>query len=143
MCCRVNAMSKKSSQVGQSEPCYSEAGLLLLSSAQRTFVTRAVAMGRWAQLEAGPEEPEQDSQVHKMAMNIGRRPSIEDGTDMTVEVHILHTFQSFNFRGKHLRVIGTGYIRSGTSYRSWKEKPHVTGRECARGPCMLAPQFCS
>ena len=70
---------------------------------------------RWAQLEAGPEEPEQDSQVHKMAMNVGRRPSIEDGTDMTVEVHILHDFQSFNFRGKHLRVVGTGYIRSGTS----------------------------
>ena len=46
-----------------------------------------------------------------MAMNVGRRPSIEDGTDMTVEVHILHRFQSSNFRGQRLRVIGTGYIR--------------------------------
>ena len=68
-------------------------------------------MSRWAQLDAGQNEPEQDSQVHKMAMNVGRRPSIEDGTNMTVEVHILHTFQSFNFRRRHLRVIGTGYIR--------------------------------
>ena len=49
--------------------------------------------------------------MHKMAMNVGRRPSIEDGTDMTVEVHILHSFRASNFRGKHLRVIGTGYIR--------------------------------
>ena len=49
--------------------------------------------------------------MHKMAMNVGRRPSIEDGTDMTVEVHILHGFRASNFRGKHLRVIGTGYIR--------------------------------
>ena len=46
-----------------------------------------------------------------MAMNVGRRPSIEDGTDMTVEVHILHGFRASNFRGKHLRVIGSGYIR--------------------------------
>ena len=66
---------------------------------------------RWAQLDAGPDEPKEDSQVHKMAMNVGRRPSIEDGTNMTVEVHILHTYKSFNFRGKQLRVIGTGYIR--------------------------------
>ena len=49
--------------------------------------------------------------MHKMAMNVGRRPSIEDGTDMTVEVHILHSFKTSNFRGQHLRVIGTGYIR--------------------------------
>lgn len=68
-------------------------------------------LGRWAQLDAGPDEPGEDSQVHKMAMNVGRRPSMEDGTDMTVEVHILHSFRASNFRGKHLRVIGTGYIR--------------------------------
>ena len=69
---------------------------------------------RWAQLDAGAGEPEQDFQVHKMAMNVGRRPSIEDGTDMTVEVHILHAYNTFNFRGKHLRVISTGYIRYAT-----------------------------
>jgi FAD synthase len=46
-----------------------------------------------------------------MAMNVGRRPSIADGTDMTVEVHILHAYNATNFRGKHLRVISTGYIR--------------------------------
>ena len=49
--------------------------------------------------------------MHKMAMNVGRRPSIEDKTDMTLEVHILHNFKGSNFRGQHLRVIGTGYIR--------------------------------
>lgn len=91
-----------------------------------------VLMGRWAQLDAGQDEPEQGLQVHKMAMNVGRRPSIEDGTDMTVEVHILHTFQTFNFRGKHLRVIGTGYIRSSTSsiLKPWETYAHGVNPAC-------------
>ena len=99
-------------------------------------------MGRWAQLDAGCDEPEQDSQVHKMAMNVGRRPSIEDGTDMTVEVHILHAFQSANFRGKHLRVLGTGYIRSVTSLTAREGTPQrLHGKRM--GPCMLAmPAVC-
>lgn len=46
-----------------------------------------------------------------MAMNIGRRPSIEDGTDVTVEVHILHSFAAADFRGKRLRVVVGGFIR--------------------------------
>lgn len=66
---------------------------------------------RWAQLDAGADEPEDDSGVHKMAMNIGRRPSIEDGTDVTVEVHILHSFDAADFRGKRLRVVVGGFIR--------------------------------
>ncbi len=69
---------------------------------------------RWAQLDAGPGQPEEDSAVHKMAMNIGRRPSIEDGTDITVEVHILHSFAASDFRGRQLRVVVGGFIRRAT-----------------------------
>ena len=68
-------------------------------------------MCRWAQLDAGLGQPEADSDVHKMAMNIGRRPSIEDGTDITVEVHILHSFAAADFRGQQLRVVVGGFIR--------------------------------
>lgn len=32
----------------------------------------------WARLEAGPGAPEADNAVHKMVMNIGRRPTFED-----------------------------------------------------------------
>ena len=67
--------------------------------------------GRWAQLDAGADAPEEDLAVHKMAMNIGRRPSIEDGTDITVEVHILHSFAAADFRGRRLRVVVGGFIR--------------------------------
>lgn len=72
---------------------------------------------RWAQLDAGPEEPKEDSEVHKMAMNIGRRPTLGDTeTDITVEVHILHQYAAADFRGKNLRVLVSGFIRSARLY---------------------------
>ncbi|CAL8467470.1 g7008 [Coccomyxa elongata] len=75
----------------------------------------------WAQLDAGTDEPEEDSEVHKMAMNIGRRPSIEDGTDVTVEVHILHSFAAADFRSKRLRVVVGGFIRPEMRFGSLDE----------------------
>ncbi|KAK9909502.1 hypothetical protein WJX75_003231 [Coccomyxa subellipsoidea] len=75
----------------------------------------------WAQLDAAPGQPEEDSAVHKMAMNIGRRPSIEDGTDITVEVHILHSFAAADFRGQQLRVIVGGFIRPEMRFGSLDE----------------------
>jgi FAD synthase len=83
----------------------------LLGLAEQKRVRRYVSGCRWAQLDAAPGQPEEDSAVHKMAMNIGRRPSIEDGTDITVEVHILHSFAAADFRGQQLRVIVGGFIR--------------------------------
>jgi hypothetical protein len=44
-------------------------------------------------------------------MNIGRRPSVGDGTDVTVEAHILHGFAAADFRGRTLRVVVSGFIR--------------------------------
>lgn len=111
------------------------------SMLQRRCPDQKLFLGRWAQLDAGHDEPEQDSQVHKMAMNVGRRPSIEDGTNMTVEVHILHAFQSANFRGKHLRVVGTGYIRSVTPFQAWEATPSGCTRSTAGPACKQCLLF--
>ncbi|KAK9816431.1 hypothetical protein WJX72_000132 [[Myrmecia] bisecta] len=64
----------------------------------------------WAQLDTAPEQPPADREVHKMVMNVGRRPTIGKETDLTVEVHVLHKF-SQDFYGRHLRVVTLGYIR--------------------------------
>ncbi|KAL4537256.1 hypothetical protein Ndes2437B_g08402 [Nannochloris sp. 'desiccata'] len=71
----------------------------------------------WAKLDAGIDAPEIDSQVHKMVMNIGKRPTFQnvDGGDphaeVSVEVHIMHTFKAEDFHGKHLKVCVVGFIR--------------------------------
>lgn len=51
-----------------------------------------------------------DAEVHKTVLNIGKRPSIEDGEQRTVELHILHRFHQ-DFYGKRLKAILLGYIR--------------------------------
>lgn len=73
----------------------------------------------WAKLDAGIDSPEVDNQVHKMVMNIGKRPTFQnvDGDQVdphpqvSVEVHILHTFKAEDFHGKHLKVSVLGFIR--------------------------------
>jgi riboflavin kinase len=75
----------------------------------------------WAKLDAGENAPEVDNQVHKMVMNIGKRPTFEnvdaDGNQIdphpetSVEVHIMHEFEAEDFHGKHLRVNVLGFIR--------------------------------
>jgi len=39
---------------------------------------RGVFFG-WAKLEVGPGEPAEDGAVHKMVMNVGRRPTVNTG----------------------------------------------------------------
>lgn len=55
---------------------------------------RGVYFG-WARLDvpAGGAWSEQDRAVHKMVMNVGRRPTVSEGdatVQETVEVHVLH-----------------------------------------------------
>jgi len=69
----------------------------------------------WAQVDLAAHEgdstPEADSKVHKMVLNVGRRPTFEDKEpELTVEVHIMHHFAS-DFYGMPLKVIALGYVR--------------------------------
>lgn len=49
--------------------------------------------------------------MHKAAVNIGRRPTVDAaGADITVEAHLLHTFAG-DFYGRQLRVVLSGYVR--------------------------------
>lgn len=65
----------------------------------------------WAQLEPVPGSPAVDAQVHKMVMNIGRRPTVNAGNEeASVEAHILHAYGA-DFYGQPLRLVVLGYIR--------------------------------
>ena len=45
----------------------------------------------WARLDAPAGWPREDGQVHKMVMNIGRRPTVSKAgeTAVSVEVHVM------------------------------------------------------
>lgn len=59
---------------------------------------------RWAQLPSGA------STVHKAVVNIGDRPTLDDGREATVEVHIMHDMGR-DFYGEMLHVVLTGFLR--------------------------------
>jgi riboflavin kinase len=61
-------------------------------------------------LDAAKGSPKEDSVVHKMVLNIGKRPTVQDGAGITVEAHILHAFAA-DFYGRDLRLVVTGYLR--------------------------------
>uniref|UniRef100_A0A061RB93 riboflavin kinase n=1 Tax=Tetraselmis sp. GSL018 TaxID=582737 RepID=A0A061RB93_9CHLO len=61
----------------------------------------------WAQLPGGEGS---DGQAQKMVMNIGYRPTCDDGGGMTVELHIMHVFEG-DFYGAPLKAVVLGYIR--------------------------------
>ena len=69
---------------------------------------------RWAQVDAGGAQPEADSEIHPMVLNIGRRPTVEAdaAAAVTVEVHVMHSFAA-SFYGRHCRALVSGYIRWG------------------------------
>jgi riboflavin kinase len=66
----------------------------------------------WAKLDAPSGWPTKDGDVHKMVMNIGRRPtvSVEGEDDVSVEVHMMHGF-SQDFYGQNLQVVALGFLR--------------------------------
>lgn len=68
---------------------------------------------RWARLRRTPANagrPAEDFETHKMVMNVGMRPTMEDRGGLTVEVHVLHKYSS-NFYGEPLRAVATGFLR--------------------------------
>lgn len=79
-------------------------------AAQLAKMTSGVYFG-WAQVDAGADAPAADSTVHKMVMNVGRRPTFEDADpELSVEVHVMHSYQS-DFYGKRMRVVVLGHLR--------------------------------
>ncbi|MCO5565053.1 hypothetical protein L7F22_018724 [Adiantum nelumboides] len=58
-----------------------------------------------------------DSDVHRMVMNIGNRPTFEKDDTLSLEVHILHDFGT-DFYGKELRIAILGFIREEMQFQS-------------------------
>jgi riboflavin kinase len=62
-----------------------------------------------------------DSQVHKMVMNIGRRPTFEDKEpELSVEIHVMHKFED-DFYGRELRAVVLGFVRPEIKFRGLQE----------------------
>ncbi|KAH7431435.1 hypothetical protein KP509_08G047700 [Ceratopteris richardii] len=58
-----------------------------------------------------------DSNVHRMVMNIGNRPTFDKDDTLSLEVHILHDFET-DFYGKELRIAILGFIREEMQFAS-------------------------
>lgn len=75
----------------------------------------------WAQLDVDDSWPEADRQVHKMVMNIGRRPTFGDKEpELSVEAHIMHRY-SQDFYGQPLRLLALGFIRPEVKFGGLQE----------------------
>lgn len=75
----------------------------------------------WAQLDVGGSWTAADRQVHKMVMNIGRRPTFEDKEpELSVEAHIMHTY-SGDFYGQPMRLLALGFIRPEMKFSGLQE----------------------
>lgn len=65
----------------------------------------------WACVDAPEGAPEEDREVHKMVMNIGRRPTFEDkDPEVSVELHIMHPYTE-DFYGCQMRAVVLGFLR--------------------------------
>jgi len=71
----------------------------------------------WAVLQ---DAQGQGGEVHKMVMNIGKRPTFVDGDGITVEVHILHPFQQ-DFYGQCVQVAIVSFLRPEVKFQSIQE----------------------
>ncbi|GFR51297.1 hypothetical protein Agub_g13659 [Astrephomene gubernaculifera] len=67
----------------------------------------------WARLAAPPGWPPADSAVHKVVLNVGWRPTVNQGGEApSVECHILHDFVGgSDFYGCNLQVVVLGFLR--------------------------------
>lgn len=61
-----------------------------------------------------------DSNVHRMVMNIGNRPTFDKDDTISLEVHILHDY-GIDFHGKELRIAILGFIREEMQFSSLDE----------------------
>ena len=65
---------------------------------------------------------EVESQAHTEAygmLNIGSRPTLDNGSHVSIEVHIFHFHE--NIYGKHLRISFLKYIREEQKFDSLEE----------------------
>ena len=66
---------------------------------------------RFAQLlDPPPGAPPADALPHPCVLNVGARPTFADGDDVSVEVHVLHSYGE-DFHGRRLAVAAGGFIR--------------------------------
>lgn len=60
--------------------------------------------------------PEEDRKLHKMVMNVGQNPTVNEAdAETTVEIHVLHKF-SKDFYGQPMRTLVSGFIRCAMCY---------------------------
>jgi riboflavin kinase len=71
----------------------------------------------WAQVRA----PGLDTRSHMMVMNIGNRPTFADSDAVTLEVHILHDYESADFYGEEAAIVVLGFIRLEMKFNSLDE----------------------
>ena len=72
----------------------------------------------WRGAGGGDGDGGGDGGVHKMVMNVGRRPTVNAGNEApSVELHILHAFSGdggdgdVEFYGAHMRAAVVGFLR--------------------------------
>ncbi|KAG2449107.1 hypothetical protein HYH02_005855 [Chlamydomonas schloesseri] len=67
----------------------------------------------WAKLNPPHGWPSVDSDVHKMVLNVGSRPTVNKGNEApSLECHILHHFEGGQeFYGSELEVLVLGFLR--------------------------------
>ena len=76
----------------------------------------------WARLMTSTTQPESDGSVHKMVMNIGKRPTFvkDNSPDISVEVHVMHSFKG-DFYGQRMKVLVVGYLRPEMKFNNLQE----------------------
>lgn len=67
---------------------------------------------RFARVDAPPEAPAEDSAVHPMVLNVGRRPTFHGSgeSDVSIEANIQHSFAQ-DFYGCQMKVVVLGFLR--------------------------------
>jgi len=65
----------------------------------------------------GAARVEGDSENRVMVMNVGNRPTFEDGDEISVEVHVVHKYPQ-DFYGKQIKVLVLGAIRGERKFES-------------------------
>uniref|UniRef100_A0A7S2SXM0 riboflavin kinase n=1 Tax=Chloropicon primus TaxID=1764295 RepID=A0A7S2SXM0_9CHLO len=72
----------------------------------------------------------------KVVANVGQRPSFEDGTDITIEVHVMDCLED-DFYGEEMRVVLLGFIRPEKKFDGIQELVSQIKRDCGMASKQL------
>ena len=72
----------------------------------------------------------------KVVANVGQRPSFEDGTDITIEVHVMDCLED-DFYGEEMRVVLLGFIRPEKKFDGIQELISQIKRDCGMASKQL------